>query len=173
MTETERAPRLQPPAGAYRYGAEGRAAKPGGRIRGAPAAMAWRVAAPRAESPEAALRRTLRPRAPLIWGKEAEASEAFAAPLLSGSGRSGSTKLIWRRPPAGTVRGEVGSPDAPETAAWRRETEVRADRPMTPPPLPTTPAPAAIQPAEMSRLVDEVVRRLDRIGRDERMRRGI
>jgi hypothetical protein len=30
-----------------------------------------------------------------------------------------------------------------------------------------------MQPADMSRLVDEVVRRLDRIGRDERMRRGI
>jgi hypothetical protein len=30
-----------------------------------------------------------------------------------------------------------------------------------------------MQPAEISRLVDEVVRRLDRIGRDERMRRGI
>jgi hypothetical protein len=41
------------------------------------------------------------------------------------------------------------------------------------PPPATAPAPAAIQPAEMSRLVDEVVRRLDRIGRDERMRRGI
>jgi hypothetical protein len=30
-----------------------------------------------------------------------------------------------------------------------------------------------MQPAEMSRLVEEVVRRLERIGRDERMRRGI
>jgi hypothetical protein len=28
-------------------------------------------------------------------------------------------------------------------------------------------------PVEMGRLVDEVVRRLDRIGRDERLRRGL
>jgi hypothetical protein len=34
-------------------------------------------------------------------------------------------------------------------------------------------APAAAAMPDMNRLVDEVVRRLDRLARDERMRRGI
>jgi tetrahydromethanopterin S-methyltransferase subunit F len=35
------------------------------------------------------------------------------------------------------------------------------------------PAPAPAQGPDMGRLVEEVVRRLERIGRDERLRRGL
>jgi len=82
---------------------------------------------------------------------------------------------VWRRPAPDPARHEPrASHQSSASAAWRGDGEIRADLPAPPVrPSPAAAAPAAIQPAEMNRLVDEVVRRLDRIGRDERLRRGI
>ena len=80
-------------------------------------------------------------------------------------------ELVWRRPAPdeataeGRAVSESVSPRAmPTPASWRGEAQAGASRPA---------AAAAIPPVEMGRLVDEVVRRLDRIGRDERLRRGL
>ena len=120
--------------------------------------------------------RPSRPRAPLVWRSgEAQDQSAGAAPAYSTAHRISRTELVWRRPPAGPARDEAGSaPGAASASAAHSDVFVRADRPAAShPSAPAAPAPAALPPAEMGRLVDEVVRRLERIGRDERLRRGI
>jgi hypothetical protein len=176
------APRLQPRAPAIRHGQEARTSRPVARIGKATAAkvpvrtvaaMTWRGAPPPAEAPAADVSRPSRPRSALVWRGGTESSASLAASPGPAYGRRPSADLVWRRPAAGTDQEEAGPPHRAR-AATLNEPDIRADRPTAPaPPVPAAPSAAAIQPAEMSRLVDEVVRRLDRIGRDERMRRGI
>jgi hypothetical protein len=108
----------------------------------------------------------------LIWRQESAGGETAApsAALPHGSARRG-TDLVWRRPaPAGpgiesgTTHEAISLRAPPMPATWRGETGAAAS---------LQAAPTALQPVEMGRLVDEVVRRLDRIGRDERLRRGL
>jgi len=116
-----------------------------------------------------------RPRAALIWRRGEEGGARFgAAPIHSTTHRTSRTELVWRRPPAGPERDEASAAPGAASAAAHGEVFVRADRPASPPvSAPAAAAPSALAPAEMGRLVDEVVRRLERIGRDERLRRGI
>jgi hypothetical protein len=192
-----RLPRMAPPrvrklrpmrADAIQHGSEpppaqdrGSPATPGLRPARAPVLTAWRTAAARAgspaaartESPSAASPRPSRPRTALVWRNGTESGASPVASATPGYGRRPSADLVWRRPAAGTDRNEAGAPHRAPAASFQ-DSEIRAGRPAAP--VPTTAAaaaPAAMQPAEMSRLVDEVVRRLDRIGRDERLRRGI
>ena len=132
------------------------AARPQARIRGQAAA-----------SPLAP-----RPAAALVWRqKSARGETAPPSAALTYASPSRPTELVWRRP-APVEPGSETACDARAAsraarrrrpAAWRGETRAGASAPA---------APTALQPVEMGRLVDEVVRRLDRIGRDERMRRG-
>jgi hypothetical protein len=145
----------------------------------APVAMTLRSAAARMGSPAAGRSVTSRARAALVWRSEGRDDAFPATPGYAQARGPSRTDLVWRRSAPGPARDEAGashyaSASASASAAWRGDGEVRADLPA--PPVRSSPAaaaPAAIQPAEMSRLVDEVVRRLDRIGRDERLRRGI
>lgn len=111
------------------------------------------------------------PAARRIW-RDPSASRATApepgAPSRSGGRVAGRTDLVWRdpagaeanggamidspaaRPPAGTAR--PAAPDSPPAAA---------------------PAVAPAPALDLGRLVDEVMRRIERIGRDERLRRGL
>jgi len=128
--------------------------------------------------PRAERSRSSPPRTTFVWRKGETGGESVAtAPVHSTAYRTSRTELVWRRPPADPARGETGAAEGGSTSvAAPNPVFVRADRPaMSTASAPTapSPAPAALQPAEMSRLVDEVVRRLDRIGRDERLRRGI
>jgi hypothetical protein len=176
------APRLQPRVPAIRHGQEARVSRPVTRIGEATAAMVpvrpvaamtWRGAPPPAEAPAADVRRPSRPRAALVWRSGTDSGASLAASPSPAYGRRPSADLVWRSPAAGTDQEEGGAPHRAR-AATVNDSEIRADRPLAPaPPRPAAPPAAPIQPAEMSRLVDEVVRRLDRIGRDERMRRGI
>jgi hypothetical protein len=159
-----------------RHEDEARAAKPAdvAPLR-APSVMAWRGAARAegSESPAAGGSPPARSRTALAWRSEAASRENEAASPVHANGRKSATELVWRRPAAGTGQTEAGSSHGAR-AVTPSQPEIRADRSATyVPPAPPAPAPAAIQPAEMNRLVDEVVRRLDRLGRDERMRRGI
>lgn len=139
----------------------------------APAEILWRSVSPEAGTARAQSGPRRAPAA-LVWrdgtggGNAAPAMPAFAG----GSGRP-RADLIWRRPAPNpaieTGNGPTSaSPRGPATAEpWRGETRIRADRAQP------AAAPAAMLPAEMNRLVDEVVRRLDRIARGERLRRGL
>jgi hypothetical protein len=128
-------------------------------------------ARPRGQPPAALVARAP---AALIWRREiASGGTAAAASALPGATARRGAELVWRRPaPAeasseGRAAPEAASPraaPAPAPAAWRGEAQGAPGHPM---------GPSAIPPVEMGRLVDEVVRRLDRIGRDERLRRGV
>ena len=162
-------------AGALRQGKAPPAAET--RLSRAPAPTAWRVAAAPADSQPAASRLPSRPSAPLVWRKDEAGVESPVATRRQGHAeRMPGAEIVWRRPPPAPARnGDGAAHDAAAYAPGRSDSYARAYRPSSPayaaPSAP--PQAAAIQPAEMSRLVDEVVRRLDRIGRDERMRRGI
>lgn len=78
------------------------------------------------------------------------------------------TGLVWRDPVADGMRGEAmaagGAASPPGRGA---DALVQSRQAPAPPPAVATPAP------DVGRLVDEVVRRIERIGRDERLRRGL
>jgi hypothetical protein len=153
-----------------------------------PPARALRIAfrcpsrAALAPSPNESTARPPRPEAgpvAMIWRKTGRAGPRFAValsePFLAGSAARPSwkprTALVWRdSPPDEDGRG---------TAA-RVNRSIPASSPgpavfPVAPPMSATPAaaPAPAQGPDMGRLVDEVVRRLERIGRDERLRRGL
>jgi hypothetical protein len=117
-----------------------------------------------------------RPRAALVWRGEGRAMDGIAAaPFHARAYSKAAAELVWRRTAPGSAPDQAGIFGGAAAAGARPgEVHVRADRPsMTSVAAPAAPAPAMLQPMEINRLVDEVVRRLDRIGRDERMRRGI
>ncbi|MBV9883774.1 MAG: hypothetical protein JO276_12270 [Sphingomonadaceae bacterium] len=140
----------------------------------APAETLWRSVT---AEPGIARARGAPRRAPaaLVWRSETGKGDA-AAPMPAFAGGHGRprTDLVWRRPApnpaieAGDGRAAASPRDSATDQPWRGETRIRADRA----PLAAAPAPA-VPPVEMNRLVDEVVRRLDRIARDERLRRGL
>jgi hypothetical protein len=128
----------------------------------------------RSPSPESS--RPPLPRAALVWRKAVVDGESLAATHRhrGAFGVSGSER-VWRRPAAATVRDATGGAEGGATTVVARDDGyVRAAPSVAPTPVaPAAPPAAAMPPAEMSRLVDEVVRRLERIGRDERLRRGL
>jgi hypothetical protein len=115
--------------------------------------------------------------APLLW-KQAKGAGPLATALLEAGSVAAApaswkprTALIWRDPPADETRpGPRRATDGAVPAAWRDSAAFTAGGAMAA--APAAP-PAAVQPPDMGRLVDEVVRRLERIGRDERLRRGL
>jgi hypothetical protein len=151
--------------------------------RAAPDASAVREIGGMAPAPRRALTgagediapaRRSRSRAALVWRGEGQGSDGIAARHSYPPARPApAAEMVWRRPAPGSAPDESGIFGAAAAAdAWPEAP--RADRPSLPAaPAPAAPAPAVLQPLEINRLVDEVVRRLDRIGRDERMRRGL
>jgi len=111
------------------------------------------------------------PQTALIWPKAAIGPGLPQAARPSApAARPPRTILVWRNAAAGgPAHEEMPAPFAAAPAAWRAGAAAQA--------APATAAAAPAQPAaqapDMGRLVDEVVRRLERIGRDERLRRGI
>jgi len=135
------------------------------------AAMTWRESAPRAATPAPGPSRPSRARTPLVWRRD-EAGGEHEATGNRQARRSSGTELVWRRASPVAARQE-SAPARGAAASGFGGGDVYTAAPRPGVPAPAAAAPAAIQPADMGRLVDEVVRRLDRIGRDERMRRGI
>jgi hypothetical protein len=116
------------------------------------------------------------PRPALVWRGEGRGMDGIAAaPFYPRAYPKAAAELVWRRPAPGSAPDQAGIFGGAAAAGARPgEIHVRADRPaMASAPAPAAPAPSVLQPMEINRLVDEVVRRLDRIGRDERMRRGV
>jgi hypothetical protein len=143
-----RPPFFEPTIGARpRFGADPEVARPG-------AILVWRDSAGR-DAPRPSLA-ALAPRPSLA-----------AWPGLSVSPRA-RTEMVWREPAAAETRAESGSQVWPSPSpASGSDTVVhspQASAPAVPMPLPAP---------DVGRLVDEVVRRLERIGRDERLRRGL
>lgn len=109
-----------------------------------------------------------RPGSALTWRGPTTGKIPSGIPGARRARSSTAPALVWRNAEparqsaelATTVQGP--SPVAPSPA-------VVADAPAAP----VRPAGAAVPAPDMARLVDEVVRRLERIGRDERMRRGL
>lgn len=91
--------------------------------------------------------------------------------LAVGSRGAGSRQykpaLIWRTPSAAT------HPAASEAKSFGPTPAERQDAHDLPKQATALLSVASAQPPDIGRLVDEVVRRIDRISRDERMRRGI
>jgi hypothetical protein len=116
------------------------------------------------------------PRPALVWRGEGRGMDGIAAaPIYPRAYSEAAAELVWRRPAPGSAPDQARIFGGAAAAGARPgEIHVRADRPsMTSVAASAAPAPSVLQPMEINRLVDEVVRRLDRIGRDERMRRGL
>lgn len=139
--------------------------------------------AARASSPRESTARPPKPEAgpvATMWRQAGRAGPRLAVapsePFFAGSAVPPSwrprTTLVWRDPPP--------DEDGRETAA-RVNRSMPASSPgpavfgVAPPmsAAAAAPAPAPAQGPDMGRLVEEVVRRLERIGRDERLRRGL
>lgn len=99
--------------------------------------------------------------------RTAKEKHQLPAPGAAAAARHwGKSALIWRSPPALSRSPAIDSkPIGPTPAKWQSVTDpaqpVAALQPVAP-----------AQAPDFCRLVDEVVRRIERIGRDERMRRG-
>ena len=129
--------------------------------------------------------RPARPRLSLAWREPGPAGPGPAKPGSPGfpglpAMARGRTEMVWRNPaaldqPAATAAATTVAAAAPPPG-WNAGAAAHAQRwagsGAAPPPAA---AAAALMPAmpDVGRLVDEVVRRLERIGRDERLRRGI
>lgn len=137
------------------------------------------AARPIAEPPPGTVRDAPVGATPRIWKKArgGSATPGFA-PFETGNSVTPPASwkpraaLIWRSPSSDDARQEPmrGADVAFAASAGQGIALLTAAR--APAPQPAA-APAAVQAPDMNRLVDEVVRRLERIGRDERLRRGL
>ncbi len=107
----------------------------------------------------------------LIWREPAAAGAPrpgiAAWPNPSGS-KPARTELVWREPAEAEKR-DAAAPEAGVSLprAWSGDTVVHSRQ------ASAAAAAAAVPTPNVAQLVDEVVRRLERIGRDERLRRGL
>lgn len=111
-----------------------------------------------------------RPHSFLVWREPippAEPRHGGGEPRRERRSRREAPDLVWRDPVRSeSGRGPMAQPEPLFPA--RRSAETSA-----PAAAAAAPVPAAAPGPDVGRLVDEVVRRLERIGRDERLRRGL
>lgn len=115
----------------------------------------------------------------MIWRRKGRGGAPAAlsphAPVAAGAaippGWKPRTALVWRNPPSeDEASAPAGQIDRLTAASSRDPAFAVSPSSFAPPAAGAAPAPAAAP--DMGKLVEEVVRRLERIGRDERLRRG-